>query len=153
MTRVGNLDLASAILCEDIRQEKSEKFFLIGVFSGDIFVANIPAELPLALYMPAVARTPGKSEIQLRYSGPGKGKAIIIAEIASTAENEFVTIALPRLSVHLECEGTFKIDVSADGKRWKPIVRKKISLKEGLWRLAPSIALQPPGERSPSGLR
>jgi hypothetical protein len=148
MTKVGNVELASAILCEDIRQEKSEKLILIGVFTGNIFIDKVPADLPFALFVPGVSSKPGPSEIQIRYSGPGRGRAIIRAVLQTTKENEVVNLIVPRLTVHMECEGTFKVDVRTDQGRWRPIVRKEIELKQGLWSLVPSTASVPPSEQS-----
>ena len=149
MTKVGNFQFGSAVLCEDIRQEKSEKLIFVGVFSGEIFVEKLPAEIAIALYTPGIALAPGTSDVHLRFSGPGEGKAILTIRFATDVERAPLNLIVPRLSVQMECEGIFRIDVSADKRHWKSLVKRTVGVKAGLWSIVPSIAPLPPSEQSP----
>ena len=52
-----------AILCDDIRQEKSGKFIMIGVYARDIGLIQSPAHLSLSLMVGLEASAPGIQEI------------------------------------------------------------------------------------------
>src|SRR4051812_32332837 len=105
MISVGNLRIRNAVLCEDVRQEKSNKFILIGVFPGDILVEDVPASVPLDVYIDAIALEPIGS-IFLKLSGPGEGSAIIgINYHASLEEGSTETVAAlvtPRMEVAVQ---------------------------------------------------
>ena len=147
MFKVDELEIRNRLLCEDVRMEASKKLILIGVFPADIVVAETPARVALAIYMDGQIKTPGEREFFIRYSGPGKGKVVIVAQFTTTKENERVTMVIPRADITFECAGIFKVEVSADEKRWKTAIEKNVIVTENLSAAFP-IALRPPSERS-----
>src|SRR5437879_3808001 len=122
------LTIRNAILCEDVRQEKSNKFILIGVFANNILVGDTPASVAVALYIEAVSKV-ASGELFLRYSGPGEGSALIgLNYTASQKDASFdpvITIVAPRIDVLMEKEGTFKIELSEDQRSWHTLVETK----------------------------
>ena len=149
MINVGNIGIRNCILCEDIRQEKSEKFILAGVFSGDIYVEKMPANIPLAFFLLGNVRKPGETKLWLKLSGPGKGSAVIEASITSTVENEEATMVLPRMEILMESEGVFKLEASSNNKTWTTLSEKKVNQKTGLWSLNPTVVEQPSEQSQP----
>lgn len=147
MIQVGNLSFKNAILCEEIRQEKSNKFILIGVFSGDIVVEKFPAQLGLSAYIEAIVSKPGQSSVWLRLSGPGEGEALIEAVLETTKADEAATLPLPRMDVSMTCEGTFRLSASEDQDTWVSLIEKEVIQRDGLWTLT-SIERVPPSEQS-----
>jgi hypothetical protein len=148
MIQVGTLAIKNAPLCEEIRQEKNNKFILLGVFSGDILVEKFPAHLGLSFYIEGTVTKVGQSSLWLRLSGPGEeDSALIEAQISTTKPHEMATLALPRLDVHMRGEGTFSLSASEDQKVWTPLIEKQVNQREGLWTLS-SIEIVPPSEQS-----
>jgi hypothetical protein len=141
-----DLAIEAAILCEDVRQEKSNKFMLIGVYVGDIFAKQLPMNVPLAVF---VTGTPSedKGEFWLRFSGPGKGSATMKLGYERTGESPAISLATPVLDVLLEQEGTILIERSFDGENWATLFERKIIQKEEIWSLT-TIASPPPSELS-----
>ena len=66
---MDTIEVRNAILCEDIRHEIGNKNSLIGVFGGDILVAELPARIRVAVYYDAMVSVRGKiqSEIKLQF--------------------------------------------------------------------------------------
>lgn len=147
MINVGNICFRNCILCEDIRQEKSEKFILSGVFPGDILVDKIPAKISIAFYLDTTVTQPGETNLLLRMSGPGEGSVVISANVSSTVENEVGTMALPRMEVSMQSEGVFRLEASADQEgTWTTLIEKNVIRKGGLWSLNPILS-EPPSEQ------
>jgi hypothetical protein len=140
-----NLKVRNVVLCEDVRQEKSNKYILIGVFAGDINVSELPARLPLSLYFDGYVTAAGQGNIAIRVSGPGDGSAVINAKYASSDAGP-VALSTPRMDVNMECEGIFKVEFSEDNTNWKTMVEKKVRVESDLWTLAPILKPQPPAQ-------
>lgn len=139
-----DLELRNFILCEDIRQEITNKIIMIGVYSGDILISNLPGSIPLCMYAELDVKAKGEYDVYLRMSGPGEGSFILQTHIgASNADNNGV-IRTPRIDVTLECEGVLKIDASIDRKKWKALSRKKVTQSDEVINLQPTIAAAPP---------
>ena len=150
MIRVGNLTFKNAILCEEVRQEKNNKFILLGVFSGDILVEEIPANLGLSFYLEAIIAKPGPTNLWLKMSGPSEeDEALIEARMEAASAGTAATIALPRMDVLMRGEGVFRLSASQDEKDWVTLIEKKVSQRDGLWSLSP-IERLPLFEQSPS---
>ena len=138
----------SAILCEDIRQEKSNKFILIGVYSGPILVSQFPMSISLAVF---VIGTPEEQEglVTLRFSGPGEDTALLKMGYRRSDDNTFAALSTPVLQIALQQEGTLLIEISADGESWEPLLSRDVSQADGLWSLTPIVSGQP-SEQSPN---
>lgn len=142
-----NLQITSRIVCEDIRQEKTNKYILVGVISGDILVQELPGMIALSIYLEGVARESGS--VRIRVSGPGEGQGVMGASFKLQDGNR-VTLTFPTVGLALECEGTLKLEISeGDDEDWEPLVEKKVIKTEGLWTLAPIVS-PPPSGQSPS---
>lgn len=148
MKREISFQVRNALLCEDVRQEKTEKFFLIGVFSGDIIISKVPARVAIALYMEGALERAGTTNIQIRFSGPGEGEGIVGAEFATSTDGERVVIPIPRLELLFEEAGTFRVDISDDDHTWVTVIEKKVVVTDRV--LTPFAAETPqPSEQSP----
>lgn len=127
MTKVGDINILNAILCDDIRQEfGNNKLILIGVYSGDVVLSQIPAEILMAFYVELQAPV-GRHEIEIRLSGPQKGEGIFNATFESEGSG-IGTLASPRIGINMAEEGTFRIDFRKGEGRWVNIISKKIIL-------------------------
>ncbi|MEJ1965143.1 MAG: hypothetical protein WDO56_27840 [Gammaproteobacteria bacterium] len=67
--------VGSVLICDDIRREANGKAILIGVYVGDIVLNQMPATLPLSLWVQGTA-PPGKQEFSIHvYVGEHPDKA------------------------------------------------------------------------------
>jgi len=132
MTRGSKLKTENAILCEDIRREEGTgKGMLIGVFSGDIIVPELPGNVQLAIYL-EVKASPGEHTAQLRLSGPQKGKgmhATLAAVFDGGDTGGNAVIATPKFGILMQSEGVFKVEGQVDGGPWSTLISKKVILR------------------------
>jgi hypothetical protein len=132
MLRLGEIEINYSILCEDIRQELNNKFILLGVFSGDIKVSNIPAMIPLMFFVEMVISSIGSHTLYLRLSGPGAHSAEITAAIQNLQVGGTSTLVGPKMEILFDQEGTFILEVSEDQKTWHKLLSKKVELDPSL---------------------
>lgn len=127
MTSIGTSKVLNAILCDDIRAEAAtNKHILIGTLSGDIKISgDLPAVIQLGLYVELWVPV-GSHEIDIRFSGPGKGEAIIKGVI-SQREDDYANLIVPRMNVLMEREGVFRVDSRVADGRWVNLVKKRVS--------------------------
>lgn len=129
-----NFKVRNAIFCEDIREEKSNKHILIGVFGGDLHVAEIPALVRLAIYTEIEIKGDIPSQVFLKISGPGDGYAIMQAQprVNEEADNlQTIVISTPSFAIQAESEGNIKVEIGFQEDRLQQIISKKITLKKG----------------------
>jgi hypothetical protein len=143
-----NISIVSKILCEDIRQEKSNKHILIGVYGGNIVVPKTPANISLAVYIEAKMLKIKPSSVWLKFSGPGKGSGKIKLDYIPGGGDENLIIPTPKVGVLLEKEGAFSIEISDDDDTWEPLIEKTVIVNDGISTLNPT-ASQLPSEQSP----
>lgn len=140
MTKIGPIEIKNAFLCDDVRQEVNNKHTLVGVYSGNIVLPRVPADVLLGLFMEM--ETPaGAHEIEIRISGPGKGSATLKANIQQ-AESGSASLANSRAQFHMEKEGVFRVDARTPGGRWANVIKKRVLVR------APATASEPPSEQS-----
>ena len=128
MVSVGALKIRNAILCDDVRQEQgNNKHILIGVYSGDIVLSDIPAQIQLAFYI-EIAAPEGHYDMQIRLSGPQKGEEAILPAAFDHSGKDVATLASPRIGISMTAEGAFKIDLRVGEGRWTNIISKSVSV-------------------------
>ena len=123
---MGNVKIINAVLCEDIRHEINNKNSLIGVFSGDVLISELPGKVRFAIYYEASVEMPGKikSEIRLQYAD----KAAFTAELEHDVQTKYISSATPPFELVIENEGDFVVSVRFEEQDWKEIIRRRISL-------------------------
>jgi hypothetical protein len=142
----NHFEIRSRILCEEVRQEKNNKYILLGVFGGDIFVDALPASVPFALYFDGKVASKEPGDFYIRMSGPGKGSAIMAVKYTPSVDNASVAIVTPRLEVTLDEVGILKIETSDDEQNWVVQIERNVKIGENLWSLVPH---KPSAPKSP----
>lgn len=148
MKKKRPFDVQLCVMCEDVREEKNGKHSLIGVYSGDILISELPGDISMAFFIEIIIREVGLHELQLRLSGPGAHSATLKAQVDLTEKNAVSVLKTPRIQAGLEEPGTFRFDISTDGETWENLITKQISLMP-----SSATASPPPSERSPSAAR
>jgi len=121
-------DVQLCIMCEDVREEKHNKYSLIGVYSGDILISELPGDMSVAFFLEVLINEVGTQDLQLRLSGPGNGTATIKARIELTEKGALSVLKTPRIQMIAEKAGTFRFDITSDGETWENLITKQISL-------------------------
>jgi hypothetical protein len=101
MSDLSSINILHAIACDDIRQEVTGKYILIGVYSGKLAVQFFPASVVLGFFVLARPTNKGDYDVELRIVGP-EGKEMTsghmmvhVQDIGDTA------LAIPPTPIHL----------------------------------------------------
>jgi hypothetical protein len=120
------IEYVTGLICEDVRAEVDLKWTLLGVFSGNIAVAQMPANVRLGLFLEIIAT---KS-----YQGPLFTRICIndkeLVNIKGELDLKGGPIALPigSLLVPIPETGKLSIQMGLDGKNWKGVLSKELIL-------------------------
>ena len=60
------LEIATVLVCDDVRKEVTNKDILIGVYAGDIVVPAFPAWIALAVWLELITKENGVYDMSFR---------------------------------------------------------------------------------------
>ncbi|MBW7908586.1 MAG: hypothetical protein H3C50_06660 [Kiritimatiellae bacterium] len=110
-------DLQSAVLCDDVRQERNGKFILIGLFDA-IWVQSLPTRYPRLFMATRWCSGEGTFHQRSRILKPdgtsvlveGQNIPVTLASAEATATNVEIF-----LNIEFQTEGTHWVEVLLDG--------------------------------------
>src|ERR1700722_15575267 len=111
------------LMCDDVRQENTGKFIVIGLYTGNMTVPQLPAVLPfLTFFMFVEADRAGQFPIRMRLESMESGQRLIEG-MGMLAEQRPGTGASPiRVGpVQFQTQGTYNFVVQIEGQP-EPIV-------------------------------
>lgn len=135
-------DLQSALLCDDVRQERNGKFMLIGLFDA-IVLQNTPVRYPRLFMVTRWCSGQGEFNQRSRILKPD-GTSVLV-------EGQTIPVRLPNteatatnvevfLNVEFHAAGTHWVEVLLDGD-----LKIRYPLRVGLAPKQPGGQQQPPG--------
>ena len=111
--------LTATLVCDDVRVENNGKLLLLGVYTPNIVLPGIPAQLPtLALFHLWRADTAGQYPLQLRLRHPATGRDLVqwVLNFNVTAPGEGVGIS-KFSNVLFEQAGSYELVAQQDTDR------------------------------------
>ena len=112
----------AALVCDDVRIERSGKSIIIGVYVHDIQVIDFPAQLALTFWVRFDAPEIGDYKGQMRIKS-ADGAIFARGEFGFTAhENGIGAIGFERIPVHLHAEGPLKFEWQFDSGEWETVL-------------------------------
>ena len=123
---IGDLLLEMAVFCEDIREEKSGKFTLVGVFGGDIIVPSFPATVRAAFFLAVRSNLEGDRilRVRLMLNGVQLGEATSAVKFVPNAM--VGQIIIPPGLFNAADPGAISVEMSDDGTNWTDVITKKL---------------------------
>jgi hypothetical protein len=124
-------EIETAVLCDDIRQERNGKYLLIGVYGGNIIVRSFPTDLQLALWVLARPKTLGRAQVRIRVIGPQQNTLVeggLEFELKDPARATIM--ALPGLPLQIQSVGELRFEMasSSDKDEWLPVKTVTVEL-------------------------
>jgi hypothetical protein len=116
----------TAVLCEFITRDISNKHSLIGVFSGDIIVSEMPATLRLALYLEVFPSSTGLHEISLKFNLGGKTIAEATAQSDVQEKEKPIILVLFPVDIGVDQDTVLTLEAATTGNKSTTIIEKKI---------------------------
>jgi hypothetical protein len=130
------LQIMNVILCEDIRQEKNNKFILIGVYLQEIIAAKFPVVVGLTLWIQYASNVPGTVDTKFRVTF--NGQKLVDGDIQiQTLDKKSGAFAIPKMPIRLNEPGELLFEMNF-GKSWKTLKRMAVSLRDSPTLLPPA---------------
>lgn len=118
----------NALLCEHVVMGANKKHTLINVYSGNIIVGQLPANLTFGLYVEMAAGSPPEMDVELRMDGKPFGK--IVAQFPGNHMEQQSNLVVPLIQVGIDKDLTFSVVATADGYANTTLIKKRISIGE-----------------------
>jgi hypothetical protein len=133
----------AAVLCDDIRQEKNNKYILIGVFTGSILVNEMPTAIAPQLYLDFEPLNAGEFPFKVEYRA-GEANPTIGGSLTVVAPGEPAILIVPPVLLEIKTETEFEIFLTLGSGPRQRVMRKQIILQ------ASPTASEQPSSQSPS---
>ncbi len=116
-------DVETAVLCDDIRQERNGKYLLIGVYGGNLAVRSFPTDVVLALWILARPKMAGRTKVRMRVVGPQESTLVEGELEFNLRDTASATImALPGMPLQVQNEGELRFEMASDERNeWMPV--------------------------------
>ena len=124
---VPKVEILSAVVCDDVREENNGKEILIGVYSGTIAVQEIPSP-PLPLRCWVNLRIQSSSKVRLYFRAMDHdNNEIFQAQLKTETDDEIGMGSVPLGPIMYtlkEPEGSLRIDYKEGDGDWSNIITK-----------------------------
>lgn len=120
------MKIVNAVLCEDVRQEIGNKRSLMGVFSGDIRAAAMPAHVQLALYVDFEIADPA-NESSLDVAFFVNDEKVVNFQAKLSPGSKHATLVVPKGIVQFDKDSVFTIRIAPDNQKEEEVVRKLVT--------------------------
>jgi hypothetical protein len=119
--------ITSAIICEQCRQELSNKWSLLGVFSGDILIKEFPSTFPISAFLMFDGLPLPTGNLTIRLSYPG-GQVEFAGDYEGA--DAMGSIALPTGSLTVDEAGDLIVEAKLNDGPWMEATRRRVKIGE-----------------------
>lgn len=124
--------------------ENTNKPFIIGIYPSDIFVSSFPASVSFCIYFELHDVEIGEYDIYVRaYIGKlsKNNKPVRVAIKLRLVKEAPMPIILPKMTIPIQGEDDYSVDISFDQTKWSNVIKRKIALNPAF---VSSTVSQPP---------
>jgi hypothetical protein len=143
---MSNFEVAGAIVCEDIRQEVTQKFILIGAFGGEINVVALPSVVVLALFLELKPEKAGQFEPEFQVINTDGNIALRARLKIEITDDSSFGMPIGPFPMQVNGPGAVQFQWRFDDGEWEIIRTLKINLKptalSDLGLSTPTVSLQ-----------
>jgi hypothetical protein len=125
---LASINIVHAIACDDIRQETTGKFILIGVYSGNLGLPFFPSQIALGFWMLARPSKEGDYHVQFRVEVPGETQGISGTMLVHVREKEDTALVMPPMPIPLESPGEIVLQYREGDGLWNTVCRLQARL-------------------------
>ena len=125
---MNNLKIDSVVFCEGVRTELGGKHTLLGATAPELNISNLPAAIPVVIWISGTPSTAGPFEAEFRAVGEKRNvlvKAKLGGEIGGTGK---VALVIGPMTLPVEVEGDFVFEWNFGAKKWTRIGKLRIQL-------------------------
>ena len=121
-----SIRFATVAICDFATKSERNKHTLVNVYSGDIVVAEMPADLHFGFYAEAFLPDEPLDRIELELRLGDKEIARAQFRLSERADNKMAVLLIPAFRLTAEAEGDFEIIATAEGYVRSSILTKSI---------------------------
>ena len=123
------IEFLTAILCDDVRRERNGKELLIGVYSGQVLLPEMPQVFFPVFWVPFETLDATAHKVQFRLIGIDGHVAYewqpLVVTLVPDNHNDSITVG--GMSILVDTPGTLRLEVKTDDLHWK--VLKSVFVK------------------------
>jgi hypothetical protein len=119
--QIPSINIEQAIACDDIRQETSGKFILIGVYGGNLGLPVFPSQIALGFWMLARPSSKGDYDVQFRVQVPGEMQGVFGKMVVHIQEDETTALAISPMPIPLSQPGEISLQYREGSGDWKTV--------------------------------
>ena len=141
---VSRIEPYAVLFCDDIRRESNGKEILIGVYSGDIVINQVPNIIALSLFIQVkVPDNKGKHKNKIKLidpSGNKAGETVLnqeVTESSTEAKGRIMAVSMPTLPITIAQPGFVKVFWSYGDDNFIMIAEKRIVISQSPTALPP----------------
>ena len=123
------LSVDLAVVCEDVREEVGKKLSLMGVFSGDIIVAEMPATVRIAFYFAIHANKPGTYNMKVRFLLDDSAEPVFQGDGTINVDpgNKIGNLVFPNGFMQFKEDTNLRVQLAAKEENWVEVISKRVS--------------------------
>lgn len=118
----------SAVICDDVRKEVSNKDIIIGAYGGGIVVPSFPVNIPFSVWVEIMPTATGHQEIDVMFRVPGIPDNIRLRFLVDILTlNDPATFYTPQVIMPVGAPGNIEVLMKpAETEEWRPVKTKRI---------------------------
>ena len=115
-------EIKTALICDGVRKEISGQDIIIGVYSDEIAVPQLPSLLALTLYLRVKFKRSEQSNIGFRVRGESGNQIIpdVQFQIMPQDIGRITTVVMGPLPINIQSFGRIIFDLKFSGSEWEP---------------------------------
>ncbi|NQV61414.1 MAG: hypothetical protein HQ502_17235 [Alphaproteobacteria bacterium] len=130
--RKSTVSLNIALLCDDAKKEEGTgKDILIGVYSGNIALSEVPATVVVCLWLQLKTKGAGDFEKEIRVIDT-RGEMLIMGKFEVQVHQEeagLTSVALNKMPLTLKRSGPLKFQWRSENGRWSTILTTEVLVR------------------------
>jgi len=118
----GGNDIVTALICDGVRKEISGQDIIIGVYSDEINVVQLPFSFALTLYLRIRFEETEQTRVDFRVLGESGIQIVpdLQFEIAPPETGRITTVVIGPLPITIQALGKITFDVKFPNTGWEP---------------------------------
>jgi hypothetical protein len=119
----------TVVVCDDVRQEKTGKLILIGVYLDNIGVAALPVEMQLTWWLQVTGLEDYRGKFAIRLTN-SQGGVLVRGDLeVSIQKNKRTFMGIEKMPVQIQAPGMLLLQFSVDEKEWETVRAIDVTLQ------------------------
>lgn len=123
---MSRFKVINALLCDHASVSSGNKHTLVNVYSGDLLLGEIPANIMLSAYLELLAPVSGTMDLKVSYKLNSKPIASINAHAEGLVKGALGVLVLPSIPMAISSTGILTLEIEAPGSPKSIVIKKNV---------------------------